>query len=178
LGKEEAELIARCRKGDIQSYALLYNRYSQSMYHTCLRVVLHAADAEDILQDAFMEAFMNLGKLKNTEAFGGWLKRIVLNKSINHVKRNRQSWLEMEEADLADIPGEQSTSELEFAEKLEAVMEALNGLPEKYRIVINLYVFEQMNFEKIATLMELTSSTVRVQYMRGRQKILNRVRNK
>jgi RNA polymerase sigma factor (sigma-70 family) len=152
--------------------------YSRAMYHTCLRVVLYAADAEDILQDAFMEAFMNLGKLKDTEAFGGWLKRIVLNKSINFVRRKRQNWLEMEESDLADIPEDQTASEPEFAEKFEAVMEALNELPEKYRIIINLHVFEQMDFEKIAALMDVSSSTVRVQYMRAKQKIVNRIKNK
>ena len=48
MGQEEADLIARCRKGDIKSYELLYNRYSRAMYHTCLRIVMNAADAEDI----------------------------------------------------------------------------------------------------------------------------------
>jgi len=64
------------------------------MYHTCLRIVIYPADAEDILQDAFMEAFTNLNKLKNTDAFAGWLKRIAINKSLNHLKRNQKGWLE------------------------------------------------------------------------------------
>jgi RNA polymerase sigma factor (sigma-70 family) len=102
----------------------------------------------------------------------------VLNKSINHVRRKRQNWLEIEEADLADIPEDEAAGEPEFAEKFEAVMEAMNELPEKYRIIINLHVFEQMDFEKIAALMDVSSSTVRVQYMRGKQKILKRISNK
>ena len=148
------------------------------MYHTCMRVVMRAEDAEDILQEAFMEAFVNLDKLKNAEAFGGWLKRIVINKSINHVRRNQKSWLEIEETDLNNIPDEQTIDESEFGEKLQAITEALGSLPEKYRVVVNLHVFEQMDFEEIAALMGIPSGTVRVQYMRGKQKILNRVRNK
>jgi RNA polymerase sigma factor (sigma-70 family) len=178
LGKEEAELIARCRKGDIKSYELLYNRYSRAMYHTCMRVVLYAGDAEDILQEAFMDAFVNLDKLKNADAFGGWLKRIVINKSINHVKRNQKSWLEIEDADLTNLSEEQTIDESEFGEKLQAITEAMESLPERYRMVINLHIFEQMDFEEIAALLGASSSTIRVQYMRGKQKIINRVGNK
>jgi len=148
------------------------------MYHTCMRVVMHSEDAEDILQEAFMEAFINLTRLKDTEAFGGWLKRIVINKSINYVKRNRRTWLEIDDAALENIAEEQTIDEPAFGEKLKMITEALVALPEKYRMVINLHVFEQMDFEEIATLMGVPSSTIRVQYMRGKQKILNRAGNK
>jgi RNA polymerase sigma factor (sigma-70 family) len=175
LGQEEADLITRCRKGDIKSYELLYNRYSHAMYHTCLRIVMNTADAEDILQEAFMEAFAKLDKLKNPEAFGGWVKRIMINKSINFVRRHRKSWLETEDAELIDIPDEPAFDESEFRGKVDAIMEAMGLLPEKYRMVINLHIFEQMNFEEIASVMDLPSSTVRVQYLRGKQKILDRL---
>jgi RNA polymerase sigma factor (sigma-70 family) len=176
LVNQEPELIARCLKGDIQSYATLYRMYSRAMYHTCLRVVLVAADADDILQEAFAEAFMNLDRLKDPEAFGGWLKRIVLNKSFNYVNRKRQSWLELGETDLSDYPEEAVINETVFAQKLEGVLMAINNLPEKYRILINLHVFEQMSFEEIGSFLHLNSSTVRVQYMRARQKILSSIK--
>jgi len=175
LGKEEAELIARCRQGDIKSYQLLYNRYSRAMYHTCMRVVMHAEDAEDILQEAFMEAFVNLDKLKNDEAFGGWLKRIMINKSVNFVRRHRKNWLEAEDAELINIPEEQAFDESEFRGKIDAIIEAMGTLSEKYKMVINLHIFEQMSFEEIASTMDLPSSTVRVQYLRGKQKVLDRL---
>jgi RNA polymerase sigma factor (sigma-70 family) len=143
------------------------------MYHTCLRIVIYTADAEDVLQDAFMEAFTGLDKIKNADAFGGWLKRIVINKSINHVKRHQKSWLELEETDLAGQPDEQAIDELDFKNKLDAIIEALNALPEKYRVVINLHIFEQMSFEEIAGMMNVPSATIRSQYLRGKQKILD-----
>jgi RNA polymerase sigma-70 factor (ECF subfamily) len=175
LGQEEADLIARCRKGDIKSYELLYNRYSRAMYHTCLRIVMNAADAEDILQEAFMEAFVSLDKLKNPEAFGGWVKRIMINKSVNFVRRHQKGWLEIEDAELANIAEEQAFDESEFRGKIDAIIEAMDRLPEKYRMVINLHIFEQMTFEEIAVVTDLPSSTVRVQYLRGKQKILDRL---
>jgi RNA polymerase sigma factor (sigma-70 family) len=175
LGQEEADLIARCRKGDIKSYELLYNRYSRAMYHTCLRIVMNAADAEDILQEAFMEAFISLDKLKNPAAFGGWVKRIMINKSVNFVRRHRNNWLEIEDAELTNIPEEQAFDESEFRCRVDAVIEAMVSLPEKYQMVINLHIFEQLSFEEIASVTNLPSSTIRVQYLRGKQKILNRL---
>ena len=175
MGQEEADLIARCRKGDIKSYELLYNRYSRAMYHTCLRIVMNAADAEDILQEVFMDAFIGLDKLKNPAAFGGWVKRIMINKSVNFVRRHRNSWLEIQDAELKNIPQEQAFDESEFRGKVDAIIEAMGTLPEKYSMVINLHIFEQMSFEEIASVMDLPSSTVRVQYLRGKQKILDRL---
>src|ERR1700744_1272593 len=143
LGQKESELIARCLKGDMTGYELLYNSYSKAMYHTCLRIVMNAADAEDILQEAFMEAFISLDKLKNAAAFGGWVKRIMINKSVNFIRRHRKNWLEIEDAELTNIPEEQALDESEFRGKVDAIMEAMETLPEKYRMVINLHIFEQ-----------------------------------
>jgi len=178
LSKEEAELINRCKQGDIKSYELLYNRYSRAMYHTCLRMVVNEADAEDILQDAFMEAFTNLNRLKNIDAFAGWLKRTVINKALNHLKRNRKTWLDIDETELGNQLEEEDIDEDIFKEKVEAITAALNLLADKYRVVINLNVFENMSFEEIAVALEIPSSTVRSQYLRGRQKILNSIAHK
>ena len=145
------------------------------MYHTCLRIVMNAADAEDILQEAFMEAFVNLGKLKDAAAFGGWIKRIMINKSVNFVRRHRKNWIDADEVGLENIPEEQVFDELEFQGKIDAIMGAMNLLPEKYKMVINLHIFEQMSFEEIASMLNMPSSTIRVQYLRGKQKILDRL---
>ncbi|MCR8560870.1 sigma-70 family RNA polymerase sigma factor [Mucilaginibacter sp. BJC16-A38] len=173
MGQEEVDLITRCLKGDIKSYELLYNRYSQAMYHTCLRIVMNAVDAEDILQEAFMEAFVNLGKLKDTAAFGGWIKRIMINKSVNFVQRHRKSWIDADDTELMNIPEDPAFDESEFQGKVDAVINAMGTLPEKYRMVINLHIFEQLSFEEIASVLNMPSSTVRVQYLRGKQKILD-----
>ena len=99
----------------------------------------------------------------------------MINKSVNFVRRHRRNWLEMEDIELVDVPEEPVYDESEFREKVNAIMEAMDALPEKYRMVINLHIFEQMSFEEIASVMDMPSSTVRVQYLRGKQKILDRL---
>jgi len=145
------------------------------MYHTCLRIVTHAADAEDILQDAFLEAFTTLSRLKNKDAFAGWIKRIVINKSINFIKRKKEAWLQLDAEDADYMQDGGMVDEQEFHLQVEAIKEALAQLPVKYRTVINLHVFEKLGFEEIAVLMETPSATVRSQYLRGKQKILTMI---
>lgn len=172
MGKDEAELVARCLRGDHRAYMLLYERYSNAMYHTCLRIVGRTEDAEDILQEAFMDAFDNLKKLRDSEAFGGWLKRMVLNKAMDHLRRKRSPWLELEETGLPDMPDDLAWDENEFAGKLQAVETALKELPPAYLLTVNLHVFESMSFEEIADLCGAPSSTVRARYARARQQVI------
>ena len=146
------------------------------MYHTCLRIVINKADAEDILQDAFLEAFTTLGRLKNNNAFAGWIKRIVINKSINFIKREKENWVDLDTTTNADILKEdETTDELRFQLQVDAIKEAIDLLPAKYRTVINLHVFEKMSFEEIAVLVEMPSATVRSHYLRSKQKILTMI---
>ncbi len=145
------------------------------MYNTCLRIVVNTADAEDILQEAFLEAFTTLNRLKNTDAFGGWMKRIVINKSINYVKRKKENWVAIEDDDTGVMETENITDEKEFQLTVDAVKKAIGQLPGKYRTVVSLHLFEQMSFEEIAAFTDTPSSTVRSQYLRGRQKILTMI---
>ena len=80
------ELVAKCKKGDVQSYEMLYRQYAKSMFNTSLRIVNNASDAEDVLQESFAAAFAYLDKFDYSSTFGAWLKRIVINKSINIVR--------------------------------------------------------------------------------------------
>ena len=77
------ELVERCRQGDPRSYSELYQKYSKAMYNTSLRIVNNMGDAEDVLQESFCDAFTAIGSFAYKSTFGAWLKRIVINKSIN-----------------------------------------------------------------------------------------------
>src|ERR1700744_3259245 len=79
------ELVERCKQGDSRSFAELYRKYAKAMYNTSVRIVNHPGDAEDVLQEAFTDAFRSLGDVHDRSTFGAWLKRIVINKSINHL---------------------------------------------------------------------------------------------
>jgi len=171
----ENELINRCKNGDMKSYELLYARYSHAMYHTCLRIVNNTSDAEDMLQETFLDAFTTLKKLKDTRAFAGWLKRIAINKSLNYVNRQKRAWVELDGITDTDVPEEEIVDEELFRFKIEAIQKELVQLPENQRIVISLHVFEDLDFEEIAELAGIPSSTVRSHYARGRQRVLNKI---
>src|ERR1700741_1181035 len=88
-------VLKACRDGNAMSFKLLYDQYARAMYNTSLRIVNNPADAEDILQEAFLDAFRNLERFEFRSGFGSWLKRIVINKSINYVRRKSGNWIEL-----------------------------------------------------------------------------------
>ncbi|MDO9580252.1 MAG: sigma-70 family RNA polymerase sigma factor [Bacteroidales bacterium] len=84
-----APLIEECRKGNSKAQFRLYNQYSKAMYNLAYRILNNREDAEDILQEAFVECFKNLGSFRFESTFGAWLKKILVNKCINQLKKKK-----------------------------------------------------------------------------------------
>lgn len=170
-------LIDRCVQGDRESCRVLYNQYAKAMYNTALRIVNNAADAEDVLQESFSDAFRSLASFQNRSTFGAWLKRIVVNKSINKVKRERKRWVEV---DMQSIDGyaidEPEIDETEFAYKVESIKQAMKLLPDGYRTVLSLYLVENYKSEEIGEMLGIAHATVRTQYHRAKKKLLEIIR--
>ena len=165
------ELIERCLRGDTLGYKELYARYSKAMYNTCLRMLNNVAEAEDVLQESFIEAFKNLGHFEYRTSFGGWLKQICINRSINQLKKRKIDWVDMEQAcynNADEIP----IDEMEIILKVERVKKAIMKLSDGYRTVLNLYLLEGYDHEEIAEILNVAESTTRTQYMRAKQKLL------
>ena len=165
------ELIERCLKGDGRGYRELYERYSKAMYNTCLRMLNNVAEAEDVLQESFIEAFKNLERFEYRTSFGGWLKQICINRSINQLKKRKIDWVDMELAGY-DSADEMPVDEVEIALQVESVKKAIMKLPDGYRTVLNLYLLEGYDHEEIAEILQVAESTTRTQYMRAKQKLL------
>ncbi len=142
------------------------------MFNTALRIVNKAADAEDILQESFTDAFMQLRSFEHKSTFGAWLKQIVVYKSIAFMKKRRLSLVDMElAADL--VENEQEIDESEVWYTVDLIREQMKQLPDGYRTVLSLYLFEGYDHEEIARILHVAQSTVRTQYIRARQKLLN-----
>lgn len=142
------------------------------MYNTCLRIVNNGADAEDIVQESFIEAFRNLGSYRHETTFGGWLKRICVNRCINFLKKRKVSW---EDLEMEDLPGEEppdSAADLDMSFEVHAVKKGILSLPAGYRTVLGLYLLEGYDHEEIAIITGLAESTIRTQYIRGKQRLL------
>ena len=140
------------------------------MFNTALRIVNKRADAEDILQDSFTDAFMQLGSFENKSTFGAWLKQIVVFKSIGFLKRQRMNFVDMET--VVDIPEENGMDEAEISYTVDIIKQKMKQLPDGYRTVLSLYLFEGYDHEEIAEILNVAQSTVRTQYIRAKQKLL------
>ncbi|MCW3091895.1 MAG: polymerase, sigma-24 subunit, subfamily [Ferruginibacter sp.] len=176
LSPHQDELIERCKSGEASGYKELYQRYAKAMFNTCLRIVNNIAEAEDVLQDSFTEAFKNLHAFEYRTSFGGWLKQICIHRSINQLKKRKVQWVDIETTDLYDRAEESVVDEEEIQLKVEAVKKSIMALPDGYRTVLTLYLLEGYDHEEIAEILNLATSTTRTQYMRAKQKLLKLLR--
>jgi len=169
LGKETVEiqlkLIERAREGDQQSMYRLYKLYVQAMYNTCVRMVVNQYDAEDIIQESFTSAFKNLDSFRGESSFGSWLKRIVINKSISHLRTKKHEFTDIDHLHIVD--DEDTDDEIPDI-KPEQVHEAIKSLPEKARVILNMHLLEGYKHREIAELLDISESTSKSQYQRAK----------
>lgn len=166
------ELVERCKQGDPLGYSQLYSKYAKAMFNTSLRIVNNVGDAEDILQDAFVDAFKHLKDFRYNSTFGAWLKRIVINKSISLLRKKRLQLVDIESTQVADRGNEDSVDEMAFEFKVEEVRKAIQQLPDGYRAVVSLYLLEEIPQEEIGKMLGISHNTVRTQYHRAKQKLM------
>ena len=170
------ELVERCKQGDSRSFAELYHKYSKAMYNTSLRIVNNSGDAEDVLQESFTDAFRSLGEFHYKSTFGAWLKRIVINKSINQLRKRKMDLIDIEKTNIGHLPEEETLDEKDIQLKVEDIKRAVGLLPNGYRTVLTLYLFEGYDQEEIAEILRVSHATVRTQYMRAKQKLLSLIK--
>lgn len=167
------DLLEACKRGDSKAQMEIYRLYYKPMYHVSLRILGDTMEAEDVMQEAFLVAFRSIRSMDLNISFGGWLKRIVVNRSLDTV-RKRKPQVELV-ADYPDeVPSESyyQAEEGTIEEKVEKVRRALDKLPEKYRLVLSLNLFEGYDHDEIGQILGVTPSTSRAQLSRGKQKLL------
>ncbi|MBS1559525.1 MAG: RNA polymerase sigma factor [Bacteroidetes bacterium] len=170
LVPNHTELISRSRAGDRDAVRQLYNLYKRAMYNVGYRIVNDADDAKDVLQESFISAFNNLENYRGDAAFGSWLKRIVVNKAINMIRKRRFERLpELGEVEVAEQ--EPVDSMAGFAFSVEKVRKAIEQLPDGYRVVLSLYLLEGYDHAEIAGILGITESTSKSQYNRSKKKL-------
>jgi len=134
-----------------------------------MRLVSSKEDAEDVLQDSFVEAFKNLQSYRYESTFGSWLKRIVVNKSINFLKLKKipVTTIENHEFYLAEA----STETIEERD-IEKIKKGIDLLPNGFKQIINLYLIEGYDHNEIGEILEITTSTSKSQYHRAKRKLI------
>ena len=168
------DLIEACCKGEHFAFQQLYRLYSRAMYNAALRIVHDTEEAEDILQEAFMTAFSKINTFKGDSTFGAWLKKIVVNKSINHL-RKRNLMLEP----LDDLTLDIAYEEPEATEyDIEALKRTIMELPDGYRVVLSLYLLEGYDHQEIGEILHISASTSKSQLNRAKNKLRSLLKNK
>lgn len=166
------ELVERCKLGDSSSYKTIYLKYAKAMYNTSLRIVNNTADAEDVLQEAFVDAFRSLNDFHYHSTFGAWLKRIVINKSINILRKKKMQLVELDSTNAHVLTEDEKLDEQDLQLKVDQVKTAIQKLADGYRTVISLYLLEGYDQEEISEILGISHNTVRTQYIRAKQKLL------
>ena len=169
---QKDRLVERCKDGDTSGYRELYERYSTAMFNTCCRIINNTAEAEDVLQESFIEAFKNLHAFEYRTSFGGWLKQICVNRCINQLKKRKVNWVDIEKLSQEQIAEDVVSGEDEIHLQVDAVKKAIMALPDGYRAVLSLYLLEGYDHEEIAGILNVAESTSRTQFIRGKQKLL------
>ena len=146
------------------------------MFNASLRIVRNRHDAEDIVQESFMKGFRKIGDLKEDVNLGAWLKRIVINASLDIVrKRKKESWIE---EGVIEVEGEEIEIEDDSKATIQLIKECMEELKEKYRVILVLYMIEDYNHREISELLKIKESTVRNQYRRGKNMLLEMIQKR
>jgi RNA polymerase sigma-70 factor (ECF subfamily) len=171
------DLIDGCREGDQKAQFQVYKLYYKAMYNTSLRIVNDSMEAEDVMQEAFLSAFEKINTYSGTVSFGAWLKRIVVNRSLDALGRRKAIF---EELDGHDGIRDDSIEDAEYREetetRVEEVKAAIERLPEGYRVILSLYLIEGYDHDEIAEMLNISSSTSRSQLSRAKQKLVSELK--
>jgi RNA polymerase sigma factor (sigma-70 family) len=166
----ESSLIAACLKGNRLAQQKLYSRYCDAMYNVAYRMLGNSAEAEDVLQDAFVDVFSKLDTFREESSLGAWIKRIVINQCLNVYKKRK---IQLEEWDdhYGNIPDEEYGDEDQTSYEIKRVKEAIMKLPDGYRQVLTLYLIEGYDHGEIAGIMGIQETGSKSQYSRAKAKL-------
>ncbi len=167
--EKNAHLIELCKKGDRRAQHEIYQKYLRAMNRVAYRITGDEMEAEDVIQEAFIRAFRNLTNFKGEATFGAWLRRIVINTSINHVKRRKTEFVPLEPERL-EVP-EDSVPQYVSSYSMENIKKAVERLPDGYRTVFSLYLFEGYDHQEIGNILNISEATSKSQFSRAKKKL-------
>lgn len=164
MNLEEKEIISLCIQGKSFAQKMLYDKYSKLFYAICIRYCKDQDDAQDILQDSFIKIFKNLNQFKHEGSFEGWMKRIVVNTSIEFYRKQMNMISYEDQYTEEEIPIINDEITLDQT----ALLDLIQTLPNGFRMVFNMYVIEGYSHAEIAEKLEISEGTSKSQLSRAR----------
>lgn len=168
-------IIDLCKQNCARSQMQLYNLYSKAMFLVAFRYLKDRYIAEDVMQDAFIKAFKCIDSYKNEVTFGAWLKRIVINQSIDQLKKNKLEFVSMNE-EVYKVESDDIFN-LESTISVKRVVDEINSLKEKYRLVLTLYLLEGYDHQEISEILGISKVASRTHLLRGKNLLKEQLKN-
>lgn len=144
------------------------------MYSVSLRIVNNEMEAEDVMQEAFLNAFKKIDSYKGEVSFGAWLKKIIVNRSLDYLKKRKVTFEEVNEKTAQISEYQIETKEID----VQTIQKAIQKLPDGYRIVLSLYLIEGYDHEEISQILGISNSASRTQFLRAKNKLRESLKNK
>lgn len=165
----ESDLIQACIAGDSRAQRMLYDQYAGKMLAICQRYCSSMEEAEDAFQEGFVKVYSKIREYKFDGAFGGWIRRIMVNTALDIIRKNKKHRFLADEEEMMLISSGSETPLDVLSEK--DLLAVLNELPSGYRLVFNLYAIEGYNHKEIGEQLGITESTSKSQYLRAKKHI-------
>jgi len=166
------DLIDACAHGDTKAQFEIYKLYYKAMYNSCLRILRNTQEAEDVMQEAFLSAFDKINSYKGEVSFGAWLKRIVVNRALDFLKKNKIDSLPLDDKINQLCEEEEPSDSFEIGDDVADIKKAIELLPSGYRIVLTLYLIEAYDHDEISEILNISASSSRSQYSRAKKKLI------
>jgi len=161
-------------EGDEKAQFRLYKMYYKAMYSVSLRIVNNEVEAEDIMQEAFLSVFRKIKTYKGEVSFGAWLKKVVVNRSLDYLKKKKVYFEEINER-TTEVPDYQmKTKDVD----IRAIKKAIHELPDGYRVVLSLYLIEGYDHDEISQILGISNSASRTQLLRAKNKLRELLKGK
>lgn len=163
-------LVEKSKLGDRNAQYALYELYVDAMFNVAMRMMCIKEDAEDVVQDGFVEAFNNLSSFRYESTFGSWLKRIVINKSINQLKKKKIAVTPIDD-EMYHLQNDHEDIVEVSAIDIKKIKKSIRLLPAGYQQIISLYLIEGYDHIEISEILGISASTSKSQYHRAKKKL-------
>ena len=168
----EQEIIQGCIRQNRQCQQVLFNLYAGNFMTICLRYATNEMEAEDMMQEGFISIFKNIEQFKNNGAFGGWMRRIIVNAALGIIRRNKINFMEIDDnSSNCAVIDAYTYSNLGEADLLKLI----HNLPKGYKVVFNLSVIEGYSHDEISKILDIQPSTSRSQLVKARKMLQQKI---
>lgn len=159
------QLIQKCKEKNVKAQSELYHLFSGKLFSICLKYSRNYAEAEDNLQDAFVTIFNKIGQYKEKGSFEGWLKRVTINTALQRYRADK-GVLNLVNEDFAD---EEEVLVDSDSIPIDYLLKIIQELPDRYRLVFNLYVLDDFSHQEIADMLKISVGTSKSNLSRAKQ---------